>query len=333
VFAELLEGLTTDRAAARARTVDATIVHAHQGPVSREPNIALDGVSTLLYGKQVRGKRVLGLVLTRAAMCDDLDSGRVGHTGSVGRLAPTRYRGAAWLCNSRAVSTPRPDVVLLDLDGTLTDAAPGILGSLRYALDSLGIAAPDDEQMRTFLGPPLAATFADHFALDEDQIRVAIAAYRERYHDTGLYENSVYDGVPELLDALNEAGVVLAIATSKPTYSATRILDHFDLTRRFAFIGGSDLEGTRHDKAAVIAHTIDELRTRGFWNHGTTAVMVGDRRHDVEGARSHGIDTIGVLWGYGSAGELLGAGAIQVVGTPRELADLLTSADASGARG
>jgi phosphoglycolate phosphatase len=218
-------------------------------------------------------------------------------------------------------------VVLFDLDGTLTDAAPGILACLRYALDDMGIPHPDDATMRTFLGPPLADTFGRHFGMTDPQIAQAIAAYRERYHDVGLFENAVYDGIPELLDALRGSERTLAVATSKPTYSATRILEHFGLADRFAFIGGADLEGTRHDKAAVIGHTLEELHVRHALRSGEPILMVGDREHDVHGARAHGIDTIGVLWGYGDEEELLGAGALTLCASPGQLLEVLKPND------
>jgi len=214
-------------------------------------------------------------------------------------------------------------VVLFDLDGTLTDAAPGIVACIEYALDDMGIPHPDSATMRTFLGPPLADTFGRHFGMSSEQIDHAIAKYRERYHEVGLFENSVYDGIPELLQSLDDAGIVLAISTSKPTYSATRILEHFELDQHLAFIGGADLAGTRHDKAAVIAHTLEELHVRGRLDVDARLIMVGDREHDVHGARAHGIDTIGVLWGYGSQEELLGAGAAHLVENPQKLGSLL----------
>lgn len=219
----------------------------------------------------------------------------------------------------------RADVVLLDLDGTLTDSAPGIVACIRYALDDMGIDHPGDETMRTFLGPPLASTFGDHFGMEPAQVTAAIAKYRERYHEVGLFENEVYPGIPELLARLRQSGLVLAVATSKPTYSATRILEHFGLAGDFAFIGGSDLAGTRHDKAAVIAHTMEELRIAGIEAVPNRTTMVGDRHHDVAGAAAHGISTIGVLWGYGDAAELTEAGVIALAEDPAELADLLTA--------
>ena len=218
-------------------------------------------------------------------------------------------------------------MVLFDLDGTLTDAAPGIVACIQYALDDMGIPHPDDATMRTFLGPPLADTFGRHFAMSDAQIGHAIAKYRERYHDVGLFENAVYDGIPELLTALKDHHRTLAVATSKPTYSATRILEHFGLDGHFAFIGGSDLEGVRHDKAAVIEHTLDELRAAGGLPAGALVTMVGDREHDVRGARAHDIDTIGVLWGYGGEDELLGAGAVTLCASPGELLQVLQADD------
>lgn len=212
------------------------------------------------------------------------------------------------------------DVVLFDLDGTLTDAAPGIINCIAYALDDMGIEHPDAATMRTFLGPPLAVTFGEHFGMNEEQIRAAIDTYRERYHDVGLFENEVYDGIPALLAGLREQDITLAVATSKPTYSATRILEHFELAEYFTFIGGAELDGSRDSKALVIEHV---LATTGVHPKTQSMRMVGDRRHDVEGARSHGIDTIGVLWGYGDVEELTTAGAISLAATPTELGGLL----------
>jgi phosphoglycolate phosphatase len=217
----------------------------------------------------------------------------------------------------------RRDLVLLDLDGTLTDSAPGIIACIRYALDGLGQPVPDDAVLRGFLGPPLAVTFGQGLGLPPEMVDAAIEKYRERYHDVGLFENAVYPGVVDALSALG-AQSDLAVATSKPTYSATRILEHFGLADRFAFIGGADLAGERHDKAAVIAHTLDELAARGVDAPGDRVVMVGDREHDVHGARTHGIDTVGVLWGYGSAEELTAAGAVTLARTPADLPALCT---------
>lgn len=218
--------------------------------------------------------------------------------------------------------TAPPDAVLFDLDGTLTDSAPGLLGCIRYALDQLDIEHPDDETMRSFLGPPLWVIFRDHFGLDDDQVKRAIELYRERYHDTGMFENMVYDGIPETLEALRHENIRMAIATSKPEYSATRILEYFGLAHYFEFIGADDLAGTRASKTKVIAHT---LAHTGLDPRTQSTVMVGDRSHDVEGAASHGIPTIGVLWGYGSRDELQTAGARSLVATPADLTRSLSA--------
>jgi phosphoglycolate phosphatase len=212
------------------------------------------------------------------------------------------------------------DLILFDLDGTLTDSGPGIINCLEYALEDQGIPVPEREEMRKLLGPPLVVTFCDVFGMNEEQASQAIDKYRERYHDVGLFENSVYEGVPELLAELQDAGLRMATATSKPEYSATRILQHFELDQYFDFIGAAALDGSRDSKNLVIAHTLQNTNT-----HPTShnIIMIGDRHHDVQGAKEHGIDTIGVLWGYGDADELQSAGVIDIAKNPVELRDLL----------
>jgi len=214
--------------------------------------------------------------------------------------------------------------VLLDLDGTLTDSAPGILASIAHAMDSMGISMPPDDVTRTFLGPPLVDTFSGHFGLNDADVSLAIDRYRERYHDVGLFENEVYPGIPELLERLVDDGMTLGVATAKPTYSATRILEHFDLASRFTFIGGAELDGSRQHKNDVIAHTLVELEALGASTSAGTVVMVGDREHDVRGALHHDVPCVGVLWGYGTREELTAAGAIALVEDPAELAGQLT---------
>ena len=217
------------------------------------------------------------------------------------------------------------DLVLLDLDGTLTDSAPGIINCIRYALDDVGIPCPDDAAMRSHLGPPLSVTFSEHFGMDADATDRAIAKYRERFHDVGMFENSVYDGIPELLDWLDESTATVAVSTSKPTPSATRILEHFGLDGHFAFIGGAELHGPRQHKADVIAHTLEELAAASRFTPGDSVVMIGDREHDIRGARAHAIPGIGVLWGYGDERELVSAGAVAVAEDPARLRLLLSA--------
>ena len=224
------------------------------------------------------------------------------------------------------------DVVLFDLDGTLTDSQPGIVNCLKYALDAFGIEHPDDATIRTFLGPPLMVTFREHFGMSDAEAVLALAKYRERYNDVGLFENDVYPGVREMLDRLANAEnpPIMAISTSKPTGASTRILEHFDLAKYFAFIGGASLDASRDSKALVIEHTLDALgiditldETRQRTDDGPAITMVGDREHDVKGALAHGIPTIGVLWGYGSELELNKAGAIMTVPNPNLLGRVL----------
>lgn len=212
------------------------------------------------------------------------------------------------------------EVALFDLDGTLTDAGPGILNCIEYALEAQGIEYPDRSAMRTYLGPPLAVTFREQFGMNDSQITQAIEKYRERYHDVGLFENSVYSGIPELLRTLQESNIRLATATSKPEYSATRILQHFELDQYFEFIGAAALDGSRDSKSLVIKHTLEATGTHPDTHR---MIMIGDRHHDIHGAKEHGIDSIGVLWGYGDHDELAQAGAIDIVSDPQQLADLL----------
>ena len=227
------------------------------------------------------------------------------------------------------------EVILFDLDGTLTDSAPGLLKSIGYMLDDFGIERPDDDTMRTFIGPPLAVVCREHFGMSDAEAMLAVAKYREHYNEGGLlFDNDVYPGVRELLEALTLAPSrpTLAVATSKPTVSATRILEHFDLAKYFAFIGGATMDHTRNAKALVIEHTLAELglqvrldETRQRVDDGPAITMVGDREHDVLGAKALGIPTIGVLWGYGSEYELARAGAILTVPSPGVLGRVLLS--------
>ncbi len=208
--------------------------------------------------------------------------------------------------------------VLFDLDGTLTDSYLGIARSLLHALQHVGVAPPDD--LRPFVGPPLDVTMRG-FGLDEAGVAQALATFRERYWDVGYLENEVYAGIPDLLDALTAAGVRAAVATSKAEPTALRILEHFDLARRFAVIGGASFDGTRSHKHEVVAHTLATLPPLA--GAPMPVVMVGDRRYDVEGARQHGLDAVGVLWGYGDRAELESAGAWAIAPTIDDLTSIL----------
>lgn len=210
--------------------------------------------------------------------------------------------------------------LFFDLDGTLTDPAEGITRSVQYALRHFGIEVTDLRSLTPFIGPPLAESFREFCGLDDARIPEAIRVMREYFGTRGWRENRLYDGMPQLLGRLHTAGYTLAVATSKPVVFARRILDLFDLTRHFAFTGGAELDGRRQAKAEVIAHVMHELRI----GDATRCLMIGDRRHDIAGAAAVGMDSCGVLWGYGSREELTGAGATCIAADLGELERLLT---------
>ena len=208
------------------------------------------------------------------------------------------------------------DVVLFDLDGTLTDSGLGVGNGVLYALAQMGFPKPGDAELRKYLGPPLWTSFSDYAGMDETQTIEAVRLYREYYNETGAYENSVYPGIPELLAKLVSDGKRLAVATSKVDYAAVNILQHFSLDHFFDVIAGSDETGElRGTKALVIEHALAELRMCD----GTSIVMIGDREHDILGAKEHGLPGIGVLYGYGDLAELESAGAVAIVS---DVADL-----------
>lgn len=213
----------------------------------------------------------------------------------------------------------RFETVLFDLDGTLTDSKPGITRCVQFALAEFGIVVDDADELTPFVGPPLAESFRRYYGFDAEQSRQAIAIYRERFATVGLFENAVYPGVPEMLERLRLAGARLAIASSKPTIFVERILEHFGLAPYFAAVAGSNLDHTRVAKDEVIAHalsTLPPVDTR-------RAVMVGDREHDILGARVHGIGTISAGYGYGTPEELRAAAPLAIADTVEELTDLL----------
>lgn len=209
--------------------------------------------------------------------------------------------------------------ILFDLDGTLTDSAPGILNSVRYACRKLELPLPEEAVLRRFLGPPLPASFQEYLHLDEAGTRRAVEAFREYYPAKGIFENEVYPGVPALLAALKSAGRRVVMATSKPEVFARRIMEHFSLEGYFDAICGATIDERRTDKGDVIAYA---LETAGVTDLRHT-VMVGDREHDVKGAARNGLPCIGALYGYGSAAELHAAGAVALAGTVADLHAML----------
>ena len=211
------------------------------------------------------------------------------------------------------------DIILFDLDGTLTDSAPGILNSVRYACRKLGLEMPSEATLRKFLGPPLIESFRTLLGLHGADAERALAAFREYFPVTGIFENEVYDGVPALLADLHARGCQLVLATSKPEEYARRIMEHFDLAQYFTAICGATLDETRTDKAEVIAYALDTI---GLTDK-TGVVMVGDREHDVIGAKKNALPCIGALYGYGTREELHSAGAAAIADTVEDLHKLL----------
>lgn len=209
--------------------------------------------------------------------------------------------------------------VLFDLDGTLTDSRAGITACIRHALDRLGHPCPDDDVLATYIGPPLRGTFSTLLGTtDPALIETALAHYRARYDDVGLFENRVYDGVPEMLEESARRARALFVATAKPRHAATRIVAHFDLARHFASVHGAEPGGRFDAKADLLAHLLETGVVRA-----ETSVMVGDRGSDIAAARINGIRSIGAGWGYGERRELTEAGADLLCESPRALAGCL----------
>jgi phosphoglycolate phosphatase len=219
------------------------------------------------------------------------------------------------------VNRPAPRALLVDLDGTLTDNFEGISQSILHALERLGAPLPAPEALRGCVGPPLRRSFARLLATDDPaRIELAIAHYRARYAETGWRENLVYAGIAEVVAELAAGGATLVLCTSKPQPYAERIVAHFGLAPHFTAIHGADLAGALDDKAALVAN----LLVREGFDPGA-CTMIGDREHDVRAARANGVGSIGVLWGYGSRDELVGAGADALVELPAHLPGVLAS--------
>jgi len=196
--------------------------------------------------------------------------------------------------------------ILFDLDGTLTDPKIGITKSVAYSLEKMGIKAIDFEALTKFIGPPLKDSYMNFYGFTETEAEEAIVLYREYFAVTGLFENQVYQGIEALLGKLLAEGYILAVATSKPTVFAETIINHFELDQYFTCIVGSHLDGRRTKKAEVIEAVLSALAIE---DEKEQIIMIGDREHDIIGAKTVGIDSIGVIYGYGSKAELEAAGA------------------------
>ena len=191
--------------------------------------------------------------------------------------------------------------LLFDLDGTLTDPGLGITNSVMYALEKFKIHPMNREELYPYIGPPLTYSFQEYHGLSPEQAEQAVTFYRERFSVKGLFENEVYAGIPELLAQLQQSGITLIIATSKPEEFTHQILEHFDLACYFTFVGGNTLQESRPTKGAVIEYILEKYPSISSEN----AIMIGDRYFDVEGAHSSNLPAIGVLYGYGDRAQAL----------------------------
>lgn len=207
---------------------------------------------------------------------------------------------------------------LFDLDGTLTDPGIGITNSVMHALEKFNIHVSDRKELYPFIGPPLVDSFEKYFGFDEKQALQAVEYYREYFCEDGIFENVVYEGIPEMLGELKNRGAIVALATSKPYEFSVRILDHFDLHQYFDFVGAATMDGRISRKADVISHLIDKLGE----NEKSSILMIGDRDQDIDGAKANGLQSAGVLWGYGSREELMDAGADYIVSAPSDIVNI-----------
>ncbi len=211
--------------------------------------------------------------------------------------------------------------VLFDLDGTLTDPKIGITKSVAYSLNKFNINVNDLDELEKFIGPPLKNSFMDFYNMSENDAVTAVSYYREYFSDKGLFENTVYKGIVELLTKLKSLDKTLIIATSKPTVYAKKILEHFGLIDYFDCVCGSELDGTRSDKAEVISYALSQNNISSLNN----TIMIGDRKHDIIGAKKIEIKSVGVLYGYGDFDELNNAGADYICADVNELSSLIVS--------
>ena len=212
---------------------------------------------------------------------------------------------------------PTETTLFFDLDGTLTDPKPGITGSIQYALQKLDRPVPSQDELAWCIGPPLRASFATLLGGEEHADR-GVELYRERFGDVGLFENSVYPDIDAVLASLGKTRLRLFVATSKPHVFAKRIIDHFGLDRHFEHVFGSELDGTRAHKADLLTYALEQTGT-----DPAQALMIGDRSHDVLGAKANRMGAIGVTYGYGSREELVAAGARHLCASPRAVLNVI----------
>ena len=209
--------------------------------------------------------------------------------------------------------------ILFDLDGTLTDSMLGITKSVQYALKKFNIEVTSLNDLCKFIGPPLKESFKEFYNFSEEDAERGVTFYREYFADKGIFENKPYENIDKLLKELKENNKVLILATSKPEPYALRIMEHFNLAQYFDFMAGSTLDGSRSKKSAVISYVLRENNIINL----SEVIMIGDRKHDILGAKENMIDSVGVLYGYGNLDELSSAGANFIVKDIYELKNLL----------
>lgn len=209
--------------------------------------------------------------------------------------------------------------ILFDLDGTLTDPGLGITNSVKFALDRFGIHVEDNRELYPFVGPPLIDSFMKFYGLSREQAETAVVYFREYFKDKGIFENVPYEGIKELLSDLKAAGKTLVVATSKPELFARQILEHFEMTAYFTYVAGANFDETRTLKSEVIRYALDSIGLADV----STCVMVGDREHDIIGAKAFGMHSVGVLYGYGSREEFEKAGATHIAESVEALRGLI----------
>ena len=215
--------------------------------------------------------------------------------------------------------------LLFDLDGTLTDSAEGIIKCVQYAAEKMGAEFKPAEELKVFVGPPLSESFKNVYGFSDTQAEKAIAYYRERFKPIGMYENAVYDGVPEMLKAMKQNGKVNLIASSKPEEFVKTILEHFDIAKYFDIIVGASMDESRNTKEAVIEEALTRLKSSDQYGQYSDdkCVMIGDRKYDIYGAKYFGLRNIAVSYGFAPEGELKEAGVDVIVDTVVELTQVL----------
>lgn len=212
------------------------------------------------------------------------------------------------------------EYILLDLDGTITDSGEGITKSVQYALNSFGISVDNPKELHKFIGPPLKDSFKIYYNFDDEKAELGLVRYREYYAEKGIYENKLYDGIIDLLDILRENNKKIILATSKPEVYAKKILEYFKIDKYFYFVAGADFDEVRlKNKSAVINHALKEAKVSDL----SKTIMIGDREHDIIGAKENNIKSIGVLYGYGDVIELTQARADYIVKNTKELLDII----------